>query len=259
MSVSALRDKAVAQVRLLMGHALLDPDTRREASRETSSSPGAEIELIQQAERIDGAASVFERITHTKVVGGLLDCMIEIRYALVFVSSNFDVQFLPPQSSAKPDLLVSRDNESAYVEIKRIAAPHPHRLPAALQSRSRSDDRLADLLKPYGGDEDAKKIEDELRGKFRQVRAVSGSNSLIATWSDRDFVEEIDFRTAMENIRRSQSDPDDGRRIPDGLLFCIFGSFWMSGKTGQQLYCEQLKNLTEPFLAWAAHLERACP
>jgi hypothetical protein len=89
------------------------------------------------------------------------------------------------------------------------------------------------------------------------VRAVEGSNSIIATWSDRDFVEDVDFEQAMRDIRRSQEDPNDGRQIPDGLLFCIFGRFWMNCGTGQQLYCEPVKELTEPFLTWTAELKQA--
>jgi hypothetical protein len=91
------------------------------------------------------------------------------------------------------------------------------------------------------------------------VRAVQGSNTIIATWSDRDPVEELDFREAMGNIRQSPTDPDDGRQIPDGLLFCIFGSFWISCGTGQQLYCEPLHELPEPFRTWVAELELARP
>jgi hypothetical protein len=158
-----------------------------------------------------------------------------------------------------PDLLVSRDGQSAYVEIKRIRPPHPQHPPAALRPRAGEDKLLTDLFESYGGEEDIKKIEDELRGKFRQVRAVCGGDSIIATWSDRDFVEEVDFGQAIRNIRRSQEDPNDGRRIPNGLLFCIFGSFWISCATGQQLYCEPLKQLNEPFLSWITELERARP
>jgi hypothetical protein len=257
--VNIPRDQAIAQIRRLMGHALLDPETRRKASRETFSSPSAEIQLVEEATKIIGSESVFRRIANAKSVGDLFDCTIEIRYALVFDSLHFQVKFLPPGTVEMPDLLVSRDDQSAYVEIRRIRPPHPQRLPAALQRHTGGNELPNDLFEPYGGDEEVKKIEDELRGKFRQVRAVDGSTSIIATWSDRDFIEEIDFEQAMRNIRRSQADPDDGRKIPDGLLFCIFGRFWIACSTGQQLYCQPLKDLTEPFLTWAAELERARP
>lgn len=252
-------DRAIAQIRRLMGHALLDPDTRLQASRETFSTPGDNIRLVEQATGIEGSESVFKRIASTKSVGDLLDCTTEIRYALVFDELRFRVRFLPPPGTGEmPDLLVSRDKESAHVEIRRIRPPHPQHPPTALRSRP-GDPRPADLLDPYGGDEDVKKIEDEVRGKFRQARAVKGCNSIIATWSDRDFVEEVDFEQALMNIRLSPEDPNDGRPIPDGLLFCIFGRFWMDCGTGQQLYCEPTKELTEAFLTWTAELERARP
>jgi hypothetical protein len=57
-----------------------------------------------------------------------------------------------------------------------------------IQRPVEEDEFPTDLLERYGGEEDIKKIEDELRGKFRQVRAVDGSNRIIPTWSDRDFV-----------------------------------------------------------------------
>jgi hypothetical protein len=260
MLTPTFRDQAINKIRSLMGHAVLDPETRRQTSRETISSPGAEIRLVEEATKLVGSESVFRRIAHAERVGDLLDCTAEIRYALVLDALRFEVRFLPPGTVEMPDLFISRDGQSAFVEIRRIRPPHPQRLPFALQSHvGDDDDLLTGLPEPYGGDEDVRKIEDELRGKFRQARAVKESNSIIATWSDRDFVEEVDFQQAMRNIRQSQKNPDDGRQIPDGLLFCVFGWFWRDCGTGQQLYCEPLRNLTEPFLAWTAELERAVP
>jgi hypothetical protein len=46
---------------------------------------------------------------------------------------------------------------------------------------------------------------------------VKGTESIIATWSDRDFVEEIDFEEAVRRIRYGPTDPDDERPIPDDL------------------------------------------
>jgi hypothetical protein len=65
------------------------------------------------------------------------------------------------------------------------------------------------------------------------VRAMKGSKSILATWSDREFVEEVDFEQAVINIRQSSVDPDDGRPIPDGLVFCVFASFWQVCGTSQ--------------------------
>jgi hypothetical protein len=205
----SLLDKAIARVRQLMGHAIHDPDTRLNASRETFSDPGEEIRLVQAANRIECSESVLKRIVAAKSVGDLLDCTAEIRYALVFDGLHFNVKFATSGTVAMPDLLVSRDGHSAYVEVRRIRQPDPLCMPAPLRPRDEDDPRLADLLRPYGGEENVRKIEQELRGKFRQVQALKGSNTVIATWSDRDFVEEVDFEEAVRNIRRSPTDADD--------------------------------------------------
>jgi hypothetical protein len=212
--------------------------------------------------RIEGSESLFRRIIKATSLSDVLDCTAEIRYALVFAGFRFIVAFVPPRSGAMPDLLVSRNDESAYVEITRIRqppGPELIRAATAFEPHTEDDDLLADfdLLQSYGGEEDKVKIEGTLRGKFRQVRAVDGSSSIIATWSDRDFVEEIDFEQAMRNIRRSPIDPDDGRPNPERLLFCVFARFWINCGTGQQLYCEPLRELTEPFLTWMEELQQA--
>ncbi len=236
-----------------MGHALLDPDTRLKASRETFSDPGDEIQALTRAQEIEGSQSLFRRITRAKNVGELLDCTTEIRYALIFLDMQFKVKFILPGTQKRPDLLVSRDGESAYVEVRRIRPPHPQCVPPVMNQHA----SVEHVLQQYGGDQDVRKIEQELRGKFRQVLAVKESNTIIATWSDRDFVEEVDFQQAVRNIRRSPTDPADGRAIPRGLLFCMFGWFWMESSAGQQVYGEPLRNLSEPFLTWLAELEQA--
>jgi hypothetical protein len=225
-----MHDNAIARIRELFGHA---------------RDPRTEMRLVQEATKIEGSESVFRRIVKANSVDEVLDCTTEIRYALAFDNRLFKVKFMLPGAEAKPDLLVSRGDDSAYVEIRRIR-PDQRSLPVS----------SADVLPQYGGEVDLRKIEQELRGKFRQVLAVSGSNSIIATWSDRDFVEEVDFEQAVRNIRRSPTDPVDGRPIPGNLLFCIFGWSWTDCGTGQQLYCEPLRRLTEPFITWMEELEQ---
>jgi hypothetical protein len=131
--VNTPRDRAIANIRRLKGHASPDPETTGKASRETFSSPGAQIRLVEKAAKIVGSESVFRRIANAKDVGGVLDCTIEISYALVFDRLHFEVKFLPPGNVEMPDLLVSRDGKSAYVEIRRIRPPHPQCVPMDLQ------------------------------------------------------------------------------------------------------------------------------
>lgn len=104
---------------------------------------------------------------------------------------------------------------------------------------------------PYGNlEKSVKRIEDELAKKFRQVAAGRG---IVAFWSDHSTVEDIDFELAIRHMR---SDGETGvRPVPDGILFSIFASDWMSA-AGQQLYCEALKPLSEPFSTWVQDLKR---
>jgi len=255
MQDTTLLDQTVERIRELMGHSILDPAARRRAARETFSTRSNEIDLVRKAAKIEGAYSVFKRIIAANNVGDLLDCTAEIRYALVFDGLRFGVKFVPPGAEARPDLLVARDGEMAYVEVRRIRQPDPACIPLAIRPRESGDE----LLLPYGGEENVRKIEQELRAKFRQILAVSGSRTMIATWCDRDFIEDVDFEEAMRNIRRSPTDPSDGRLIPDGLLFCLFGRFWIDCATGRQLYCEPLRDLTEPFISWRVDLEQSQP
>jgi hypothetical protein len=104
---------------------------------------------------------------------------------------------------------------------------------------------------PYGDlNKNIKRIEDELATKITRVQAVSG---IVAFWSDHATVEDLDFELAIRSMR---SDHEIGvRRVPDGILFAIFASDWMSA-AGQKLYCEALKPLSEPYSTWTQELQR---
>ena len=56
----------------------------------------------------------------------------------------------------------------------------------------------------------------------------------------------MDVRTDIEN---------QIQRVPEGLLFTVFRSDWKNVSKNQQLYCQALKPLTEPFSSWASELE----
>jgi len=237
LSAILMPDDAIAQIRQVFGHARRDPS--------------AEVRVVQEAVGIEGSKSVFRRIEKANSVDDVFDCTMEIRYARIFDSRGFQVKFVPPGATATPDLFVSSGVDSAYVEIKRIR-PDGRSLPASTHT-------LGFLPEQYGGEEDTRKVEQTLREAFRQVLAVPGSNSIIATWSDRGFVEEIDFEQAVRYILKSPADRNDGRPIPGGLLFCMFGQFWegFGQAGGQQIYCEPLRILREPFLTWVAELQQA--
>jgi hypothetical protein len=205
------------------------------------------FQLIKAAAALKGSESTFERIARAakaEDMAGVLDYFAEIRWGLTFAGLKFDAEF-EPCGKEGPDLLVSRDGQPAYVEVKRLRpSVEDNGPPTGIEGE----------LMPYGNlQRSVRKIEDELVGKFRQVEGGSG---IVAFWSDHTTIEDIDFELAIRNMR---SDNETGvRRVPDGVLFSIFGSDWMSA-AGQQLYCEALRPLSEPFSTWVHELKQARP
>jgi hypothetical protein len=201
--------------------------------------------LIKAAAALTGSESTFERIARVPQAEGIADYVAEIRWGLTFSGLGFEVGF-EPRGRKGPDLLVSRDCHHAYMEVKRFrSSPLEDNGPTA---------GMEGGLMPYGDlQRSVRKVEDELVKKFRQVEAGSG---IVAFWSDHAAIEDVDFELAVRNIR---SDNETGvRRVPDGVLFSIFGSDWVSA-AGQQLYCEALRPLSEPFSTWVHELKQASP
>ncbi len=206
------------------------------------------IRLADIASLFPGSDSVFRRISHAKEDEAVLDYLAEIRFGLTFAGLEFDLRF-EPGGEKGPDLLVSRDGQSAHVEVRRI---RPSLLEPDLPFLDLRDDSSDAMLVPYGDfEKSVKKLEDELSAKFSQTGT---GTSIIACWSDRFSVEEVDFKVA---IRHLLIDAQTGaKRIPAGLLFCIFGWNWFTAR-GQGLRRGVLKDLAEPFASWASDLKGA--
>ena len=214
-------------------------------------SPRQVREFVRLADIVSlfpNSESVFRRISKAKEDEAVFDYLAEIRFGLTFASLEFELKF-EPCGEKGPDLLVSRDGQSAYVEVRRIRTSQ---VEPTLPFLDLMDESSEATLAEYGDFErSVKKIEDELSDKFRQV---GESTSIIACWSDRFSVEEVDFELA---IRHLLIDSQTGaKRIPPGLLFCIFGWDWLLGG-GQKLHCGVLKQLAEPFARWAGDLKGA--
>src|SRR5438128_349253 len=206
------------------------------------------LRLIDVASMFAGSESVFRRITRAEEDEAVFDYLAEIRFGLTFAGLEFGLQF-EPCGEKGPDLLVSRDGQSAYVEVRRIRSSL---LEPSLPFLNLQDESSDVMLVPYGNfEKSVKKIEDELSDKFSQI----GDNiSIVAFWSDRFSVEEVDFELA---IRHLLIDSQAGaKRIPAGLLFCVFGWDCFTGG-GQELHCGVLKQLAEPFATWASDLKGA--
>lgn len=173
-----------------------------------------------------------------------MDYVAEIRFGLTFAELQFRSAF-EPLGRKGPDLSVSRNNQSAFVEVKRI---RPRLKGDQLVPRSGDENELVQ----YGNPEMAvKTIEDELLAKFGQVKLGTG---IVAFWSDSITFEDIEFELAIRHIQR---DAEKGvYRVPEGLLFSIFASRWTSAG-GQQLHCAALRPVSEPFWTWMDELRTA--
>jgi hypothetical protein len=75
--------------------------------------------LVDIASTFLGSESVFRRISQTKEHEAVFNYLAEIRFGLTFTSLEFELQF-EPCGEKGPDLLVSRNGQSAYVEVRRI-------------------------------------------------------------------------------------------------------------------------------------------
>lgn len=205
------------------------------------------VDYMKAASSLQGSESVFRRIAEAakaEDIGAIWDYFAEIRFGLTFAGLQFDTTF-EPLGRKGPDLSVSRNRQSACIEVKRL---RPRAKGDQLVTRGGDENELVQ----YGNPEMAvKTIEDELLAKFGQVKVGIG---IVAFWSDSITFEDIEFELAIRHIQR---DAEKGiHRVPDGLLFCMYASGWTS-TGGQQLYCAALKPVSEPFSTWMEELRTA--
>lgn len=192
--------------------------------------------------KINNSNRVFRRVASAKDKEQLIDCLAEIRYALIFAGLGFDIEF-EPAGNRGPDLGIKRNGEEAVVEIMRF-----RKINSEVPMLNFDDENLT--LPEYGNiPRDVRKAFDKILTKFRQVENRKG---IIAIWNDDEELEEIETVTAVNNIR---TDVIKGlMTIPGGLLFALYGSKWIGNK---QLYCFSFQNLDQPFETWKAELEQA--
>ncbi|MGA7795767.1 MAG: hypothetical protein WCA19_22265 [Candidatus Acidiferrales bacterium] len=156
------------------------------------------FQLIKAAAALKGSESTFERIARaarSEDTAGVLDYFAEIRWGLTFSELKFEAEF-EPCGKEGPDLLVSRDGHSAYVEVKRFRPSLEDDGPTA---------GIEGELMPYGDlQRSVKKIGDELAKKFRQVEAGSG---IVAFWSDHTAIEDVDFELAIRSMWSDNETP----------------------------------------------------
>ena len=195
------------------------------------------------AHKVNRSNRVFQRIASTKDKEQIADSLAEIRYALIFAGLGFDVEF-EPVGNQGPDLMIKRDNIEVVVEVRRFRKTN-----LDLPILNLDDEDLT--LPEYGNiPRDVRRAFDKILDKFRQIEYQKG---IIAIWNDDEELEDVETDTAVYNLR---NDAKNGLlKIPDGLLFALYGSKWQLGN--KQLYCFPFQNLAQPFETWKTELEEA--
>jgi len=201
----------------------------------------AELERIRQ---MPGASRLIRRIAAASDKEQLDDYLAEVRYALIFAGLEFQVE-IEPFGSKGPDLRVSRDGQSASVEVMRFRKVYPG--PPILDLEN---DNL--LLPEYGNPpRDIRKAAEKIQAKFAQI---GNEQAIIAIWNDEEELEELEVATAVNFMRQ------DAHRnvlsLPDGLLFVLYGSNAKHEGGQKQLYCFPLHYPRQPYqVVWQQELD----
>ena len=156
-----------------------------------------------------------------------LDLLAEFRYAEVFHSLGFRVEFI--QGANLPDLKATREGHEIYIEVKRFRIVHPG--PPPLPEGEFT-------LEEYGNpDRDIRKTLQNIEDKLRQLPPA---HSVIAIWNNDEDLEELEVQDAVEHL---------SLRPPEDLLFVVYG--WpqcvLRNAPPQQLFCFPAKPTLEPW------------
>jgi len=201
------------------------------------------IRLVGFVRSVKGSDAKFKRFAGAKTAEEVFDIHAEITYALIFMGVGFGAEF-EPLGEEGPDLMVTRDGHSAYVEVKRF------RNSAVPGARNLSDPDGIPIFQQYGNPlKDIAKIRGELMKKFRQVRE---GNGIVAFWSDNDHLD-IEFPFAVTDVREDVY--NQIQTVPEGFLFSVFASDSMAVRQHQQIYCRSVSPLQEPSSTWVYDLE----
>lgn len=192
---------------------------------------------FQKIQQMPGGDSIIRRIADSRDEKQLKDYLTEVRYALVFAALQFQINIEPFEKKG-PDLKISKNGNSAIVEIARFRKINPG--PPMLNELL--DENLE--LMEYGDiKRDIRKCYEKICSKFRQIEHRE-IKAIIAIWNDDEALEDIE---CMEAVRRVQRDYDSGNiPIPHNLSFILYGSYWIGIRT-KQLHCFPTGH-QEPFM-----------
>lgn len=195
--------------------------------------------LLEAVNHLPTASRKFSRIAEAADIEQLEDLLAEIRYILVFVGLNFDVE-MEPLGKKGPDIKIARNGHDALVEIKRFREIYPGP-PIFSPSMSK--------LPVYGNPtRDTYKVYQAIKEKTSQL---SDQTSIIAIWNDDNDMEEIEAKWA---VRALWEEIEQGSKVR-GLVLVVYGSKW---KGEQELYCFPVKSSIPPHIeSWTKELNSA--
>jgi hypothetical protein len=201
-------------------------------------------EYFRAIEQIPGANRIFKRIASASNREELENYLTEIRYVMIFVGLEFQVE-IEPYGKQGPDLKISRDGHQAVVEIMRFAKIYPGPPEFDLSHDNGIVQEYGDLPR------DIRKAFGKILAKLSQV---GDDQSIIAIWNDDEDMEEVEVETAVANLRDDAN--QENFSLPSGLLFVLYGSKWVRTGDGKQLYCFPLRHLDRPYqMNWKRQLE----
>ena len=204
---------------------------------------------FERFQQMPGADSKFKHIAEAPDKEQLYDYLAEIKYALVFAGLGFQVEAEPLRDRG-PDLRISRDNYSVFVEVKRFRRMYPGPPNISLSDENFLDDTFC--LEPYGNIErDVQKIHDRIIEKLKQVRE---GTSIFAFWNDDEDLEDIEGKLEAYQLR--DEIVKGSLSLPNSLLFILYASFYKSPRVWQQLYCFPLQIIEKPYMNWIHELEK---
>lgn len=195
-----------------------------------------------------GASKKFKTIANERDVEQLLDTLAEIKFAVIFNQLGFQVEIEPffedNYALPHPDLIISKDNHSSIVEVKRFRPPGPNSPGKRMQNIP--NDIPNDYVFPEIGDpiKDLQKIFNEVEKKFRQT----GSEGIIAIWNSNDELSPHEF------LRAAHRHKNLSERDTTASFVIIRADPW------ENFTCTELsKGISNIHKRWKSDLEKVAP
>lgn len=203
------------------------------------------FEIIQS---IPGVSQKFNAIANERDVEQLKDTLTEIKYAVIFMQLGFQVEIEPllnkQEASSNPDLRITRDGYSSFVEVKRFRAPGTFSPGQRLQHLP---DEILEIHEfPSFGDsiKDVEKLRTEIENKFRQA----STEGIIAIWNSNDELTPHEVETAAHRLKLYSSHSQKSSFV------------LLRGDPNEKFSCFKLRNSLARYQEqWMSELKQVIP